>query len=111
MAEAPSSPLRLPNRPYYEHLMLKELLYGMAPRTLFDRPKAGFAVPVGEWLRTDLRDWAESLLSDAALKSDGLFDTAPIRQRWTAHLAGRADHTHSLWAVLMLQAWMAEQRP
>ena len=90
--------------------VLKDLLYTMAPRALFDRPKAGFAVPVGEWLRTDLRDWAESLLSERALKADGLFDPAPIRRRWTAHLGGGADHTQSLWAVLMLQAWMAEER-
>ncbi len=85
--------------------ILKGLLSRHVPRALIDRPKAGFAIPVGLWLRGPLRDWAEDLLSPAALGADGLFDTAVIRNRWDAHLAGREDATQPLWSVLMFQAW------
>jgi asparagine synthase (glutamine-hydrolysing) len=85
--------------------VLKQLLYRHVPRELVDRPKAGFAIPVGVWLKGPLRDWAEDLLSAEALAADGLFDPATIRARWQAHMAGREDATQPLWAVLMFQAW------
>ncbi len=85
--------------------ILKDLLYAHVPRELVDRPKAGFAVPVGAWLKGPLRDWAEDLLSQTALEADGLFDAGVIRARWAAHLAGTEDATQPLWSVLMFQAW------
>lgn len=85
--------------------VLKQLLYRYVPRELVDRPKAGFAIPVGVWLKGPLRDWAEDLLSQRALNADGLFDPAVIRSRWASHLAGREDATQPLWSVLMFQAW------
>jgi asparagine synthase (glutamine-hydrolysing) len=87
--------------------ILRDILYEELPRTLFERPKAGFGIPVGEWLRGPLRDWAEALLSRDALTRDGLIDPAPIRARWRRHLGGREDATQALWAVLMFQAWRA----
>ena len=90
--------------------ILKQLLYRHVPRDLVDRPKAGFAIPVGVWLKGPLRDWAEDLLSERALAADGLFDPAVIRARWQAHLAGREDATQPLWSVLMFQAWRAARR-
>ena len=89
--------------------ILKDLLYRYVPRELVDRPKAGFAIPVGVWLKGPLRDWAEDLLSEAALGADGLFEPQVIRQRWANHLAGREDATQPLWAVLMFQAWKRAQ--
>lgn len=89
--------------------ILKDLLYRYVPRELVDRPKAGFAIPVGVWLKGPLRDWAEDLLSEAALGADGLFEPQVIRQRWANHLAGREDATQPLWAVLMFQAWKGAQ--
>jgi len=86
-------------------LILRDLLYAHVPRELMDRPKAGFAVPVGEWIKTDLRDWAEDLLSESALQEGDLLNPAPIRERWSAHLADREDATQALWPILMLQAW------
>lgn len=86
-------------------VILREVLYEELPRALFERPKAGFGIPVGEWLRGPLRDWAEALLSPQALGADGLLDPAPIRARWQRHLAGREDATQALWSVLMFQAW------
>lgn len=90
--------------------ILKQLLYRYVPRELIDRPKAGFAIPVGLWLRGPLRDWAEDMLSPAALADEGLFDVAVIRARWLSHLEAREDATQPLWSVLMYQAWRAGQR-
>jgi asparagine synthase (glutamine-hydrolysing) len=90
--------------------ILKQLLYRHVPRELVDRPKAGFAVPVGVWLKGPLRDWAEELLSEQALGRDGMFDPAVVRQRWQRHLAGREDATQPLWSVLMYQSWREAQK-
>lgn len=89
--------------------VLRELLYTHAPRTLFDRPKAGFAIPIGQWLRGPLRPWAEELLAPARIASEGYFDASAVAVRWRDHLSGRRDATAALWAVLMFQAWLAEQ--
>ncbi|MES2753561.1 MAG: asparagine synthase (glutamine-hydrolyzing) [Pseudomonadota bacterium] len=85
--------------------ILRKLLYRNAPAAMFERPKAGFAVPVGEWLRGPLRDWAEALLDERRIRAEGYFDAAVVRARWDDHLAGR-DATASLWSVLMFQAWL-----
>ena len=90
--------------------LLKQLLYRYVPRELVDRPKAGFAIPLGTWLRGPLRDWAEELLSPAALGASGLFDTPVIRTRWQRHLDGKEEATQPLWSVLMFQAWHEANR-
>ena len=90
--------------------ILRQLLYREAPRSLFERPKAGFAVPVGNWIRGPLRDWAEDLLDPAKMAEDGWFDTARVRRRWKDHLEFRRDSTAAIWAILMFQAWLRDQR-
>jgi asparagine synthase (glutamine-hydrolysing) len=88
---------------------LRQVLYKHVPRELIERPKAGFAIPVGDWLRGPLRDWAEAMLDEQRLQAEGYFYPSPIRQKWAEHLSGRYDHTPSLWAVLMFQAWLERQ--
>lgn len=88
--------------------VLRQVLYKYVPRELIERPKAGFGIPVGQWLRGPLREWAEALLDEVRLEREGYFYPAPIRQKWAEHLSGQRDHTASLWAVLMFQAWIAE---
>ncbi len=85
---------------------LRQVLYKYVPKELIDRPKAGFAIPVGQWLRGPLKDWAEALLDEKRLEVEGYFYSKPIREKWKQHLSGRYDHTASLWAVLMFQSWL-----
>lgn len=86
-------------------VILRKLLYRHAPKVMFDRPKAGFAVPVGEWIKGPLRPWAEDLLNSETLKSQGYFDAAMVERRWHDHLCGRQESTQALWTVLMFQSW------
>jgi asparagine synthase (glutamine-hydrolysing) len=85
---------------------LRQVLYKYVPRELIERPKAGFAIPVGEWLRGPLREWAEALLDERRLAREGYLNPAPIRAVWAQHLSGRYDWTLRLWCVLMFQAWL-----
>ncbi|MBF0158653.1 MAG: asparagine synthase (glutamine-hydrolyzing) [Magnetococcales bacterium] len=85
--------------------LLRRILYRHVPQALIDRPKMGFGVPIGDWLRGPLRDWAETLLSESALNEGQLLHAAPIRQRWQQHLSGRRNWQYALWAVLMFQSW------
>jgi asparagine synthase (glutamine-hydrolysing) len=89
--------------------VLRAILEKHLPRAMFERPKSGFGVPIGDWLRGPLRGWAEELLAPAALDNMGLVDTAQLRGVWQAHLDGRVNAQYGLWNVLMLQAWLQEQ--
>ena len=91
--------------------ILRSALFARAPQSLFDRPKAGFAVPVGQWIRGPLRDWAEELLAERRLAGDGWFDPGIVRARWADHLSGRRDSTAAIWSILMFQAWLDAQKP
>jgi asparagine synthase (glutamine-hydrolysing) len=88
---------------------LRQLLYRHVPPSLIERPKAGFRLPVGQWLRGPLRDWAEALLAPERLRREGLLNPTPITKCWHEHLRGRADHTAALWGVLMFQCWLEVQ--
>lgn len=87
--------------------LLRQLLYKFVPRELVDRPKRGFFLPIGQWLRGPLRDWAEDLLDPNKLAAGGHLSPLPIRQMWNEHVAGDRDWTLQAWTILMFQAWAA----
>jgi asparagine synthase (glutamine-hydrolysing) len=101
-------PLHMKIRDNRGKLVLRQVLDKYLPRELIERPKAGFGIPVGQWLRGPLRDWAEALMDEQRLQGEGYFYPAPIRTRWAEHLSGKRDHTPKLWAVLMFQSWLEE---
>ena len=90
--------------------LLRQVLYRHVPRNLVDRPKTGFAIPIGAWLRGPLRDWAEEMLDPRQLRADGLLDPATIRAAWAEHLSGARNLQYQLWGVLMFQSWRRRWR-
>jgi asparagine synthase (glutamine-hydrolysing) len=90
--------------------LLRQVLYRYVPRELVERPKMGFSIPLGGWLRGELRPWADDLLSPGRLAGDGIFSAGEVRRLWDQHQAGTANRENVLWNVLMFQAWKAHYR-
>ena len=86
-------------------IALQKLLARRLPVELFERPKQGFSVPVNDWLRGPLREWAGDMLSPGRLASDGLFQGDAISERWDEHLSGERNWGPHLWTILMFNAW------
>ncbi len=86
--------------------LLREVLYKHVPKNLVERPKMGFAVPLADWLRGPLNDWAESLLDENRLHQEGFFNVEFVRSKWLEHKSGKQNWHHQLWNVLMFQAWL-----
>lgn len=86
--------------------ILRQVLQRYVPRELTDRPKSGFGIPLDEWLRGPLRDWAGSLLDPIRLRNSAYLDPKPIQQKWSEHLSGRLNWSYELWDVLMFESWL-----
>ena len=85
--------------------ILRKILKNYVPENLTDRPKKGFGIPLNDWLKGPLKDWAENLLDEKKLLYEGFFNSKIIRQRWEDYLSNKNKSLYDLWNVLMFQAW------
>jgi asparagine synthase (glutamine-hydrolysing) len=90
--------------------LLRQVLYRYMPRSLIDRPKMGFGVPLDSWLRGPLREWAEYLLDGGRLYRQGVLNPVPVRDRWEAHVNRGQNWAYPLWNILMAQAWLERNK-
>jgi asparagine synthase (glutamine-hydrolysing) len=98
-------PLKFKVRDGLTKWALRQVLYKYVPRSLIDRPKTGFGVPIDFWLRGALKDWAEDLLSERALKDTGVFCPKTVRKAWMEHKTEQGNWRDHLWIILMYQGW------
>lgn len=88
--------------------ILREVLYKHVPKELIERPKQGFSIPLNDWLRGPLKEWAEELLSTDYLEEQNIFNIQQVRTMWSQHLVGTRQYGARLWSILMFQAWYKE---
>lgn len=105
MAFAWQLPLNMKIRGNKGKWLLRQMLYRHVPQELIERPKAGFNVPIGAWLRGSLKEWAGDLLSPSTLKKQGFLNPEAVEKMWQIHQSGQRDLEHRLWSILMFQAW------
>lgn len=105
-----SLPLSMKFRDGQTKWLLRQVLYQYVPKHLIERPKAGFGIPLGEWLRGPLREWAEGLLDETRLHQEGFFNVSFVSTRWQEHLEGKHNWQTLLWNILMFQAWLEGER-
>ncbi len=91
-------------------VLLRDLAYSVVPRSLLERTKMGFSIPLGQWLTGALRPWAEDLLQDSLLDREGYFESSMVRNLWREHVEGRRDWQYALWNILMFQSWHSSVR-
>ena len=102
-----SLPTHMKNREGEGKWILKQVLHKYIPDNMLKRPKMGFGVPVGQWIRGPLQDWAENLLSGARLQKEGFLNPRMVRQEWSRHLKGDSMGGDRIWQILMFQAWLS----
>ena len=86
--------------------ILRQVLDRYVPKSLVERPKMGFGVPIDSWLRGPLKEWAGDLLSEETINRHGLVQPEIISKRWQSHLSEERNWQYPLWDILMLHAWM-----
>lgn len=89
--------------------VLRDILYRHVPKQLIERPKQGFSIPIDDWLRGPLKDWADNLISEDMIKAFGVLQPHTVREVWSEHLSVRRNHGHLLWSFLMLQQWLQQR--
>ena len=105
-----SLPMSMKIRDGHSKWLLRRLLDRYVPQQLVARPKTGFGIPLDDWLRGPLREWAEALLAEERLRNEGFFDPHLIRKAWKAHVGGGASNGYRLWSILMFQSWLEVSR-
>jgi asparagine synthase (glutamine-hydrolysing) len=108
MELAASLPAELKMRGTEKKVILRDALRGWIPDEVLDRPKMGFGVPIVDWFRHDLRDWARDILLDPSTRERGWFDTGYVESTLDRHAAGLEDASSRIWALLVLELWMRE---
>jgi asparagine synthase (glutamine-hydrolysing) len=101
-----SMPLKFKLRDGMRKWLMRKVLDRYVPRELIDRPKQGFSVPIGDWLRGELKGWAEELIEPGRLRREGYLNPELVRSTWNEHQSGRRNRAHHLWSVLMFQLWL-----
>ena len=86
--------------------VLRQVLGRYVPENLYERPKMGFGIPLGDWLQNRLQDWAESLLAPKRIKAQGYLDNEAVQRLWMQFTQGDRDKADQVWNVLMFQAWI-----
>lgn len=104
-----SLPLDLKIRDQQNKWILRQVLNRYVPAELYTRPKMGFGVPIDQWLRGPLKEWAQDMLSASMLKKHNLLNAQAIDQKWQEHLSGTRNWQYHLWDVLMFQSWYERQ--
>ena len=103
---AATLPLDLKLRDGRGKWVLRQLLYKYIPKDLVERPKQGFSLPISEWLRGPLKDWADALLDSSRIEAEGYLEPKIVSKKWQEHLAGKRDWSVQIWSVLMFQLWL-----
>ena len=85
--------------------ILKEILKKYVPKKYTERPKMGFGIPLGNWLRDELKDWGEDLISKKTLDTDGYFNSELVIKLWNEHQSKKRDWQSILWPILIFQSW------
>jgi asparagine synthase (glutamine-hydrolysing) len=101
-----SLPYEMKVNQYGGKRILKDVLGKYLPTELTDRKKMGFGVPMGKWIRSPLRDWAEDLLDVNKIKQQGYLNETKVQTLWRQHQSGWRNHNDILWSILMFQAWL-----
>jgi len=102
-------PLSMKYRDGQSKWLLRQVLYRYVPKALIDRPKMGFSVPIRDWLKGPLKNWAGDLLNSNSAMASGMLKQQTIQQVWRQHLNGSHDHSNKLWTLCMWLTWLEQQ--
>jgi asparagine synthase (glutamine-hydrolysing) len=87
---------------------LREILYKRVPQELIERPKAGFGIPLDDWLRGPMKTWAEKLIDIDRLSNEGFLNPEIVHEIWNQHIEGKRNWSFRLWSILMFQSWLEQ---
>ena len=90
--------------------ILRDILYKFVPKEKIEKPKMGFGIPLGDWMRGQLRPWCENLLDENKIKQDGYFNHQIIKKKWNEFLNGNTSTQFQLWNILVFQVWLENNR-
>jgi len=99
-------PLKMKINRFEGKSVLRNILYKHVPKKIIERPKAGFSIPLGDWLKGPLKDWADVLLDKSRIRKEGYLNAEYVSEIWAEHLEGKRDWTFKIWSILMFQSWL-----